>query len=135
MTQELLHCPFCGHEATGTSSNGIDSIFVFCEQCGCDGPTGKDDLEAVKAWNRRATGNQVVQGWKSIETAPRDGSQVLVFCDASDIPISGGYWYKKEKCWICGGYMRKQFPPTHWMPLPPAPGQQNEDGYETKYYY
>jgi hypothetical protein len=68
--------------------------------------------------------------WMPIESAPKDGSQVLLFCNESDIPITGGYWYGKKQSWICGGYMRSQFPPTHWQPLPPLPiaADENQGG-------
>ena len=59
--------------------------------------------------------------WQPIESAPTDGRSVLVFCPrASD----HGYerirltWRKDEK-WQ--GANNTSWPPTHWMPLPPAP--------------
>ena len=60
-------------------------------------------------------------GWRGIESAPTDGRSVLVFCPcASD----HGYerirltWQKDGK-WQ--GANNTSWPPTHWMPLPPAP--------------
>lgn len=59
--------------------------------------------------------------WQPIESAPTDGRSVLVFCPrASD----HGYerirltWQKDGK-WQ--GANNTSWPPTHWMPLPPAP--------------
>lgn len=61
-------------------------------------------------------------GWQQIETAPKNGTGVLVYCPKSlTVPVTGGYWDAECKCWIAGGYMQKALPPTHWMPLPAAP--------------
>jgi len=62
--------------------------------------------------------------WQPIETAPKDGTHVLLYVDkGAAVNITGGFWDNHPKCgcWIAGGYTRKQFPPTHWMPLPEAP--------------
>jgi hypothetical protein len=60
------------------------------------------------------------EGWQPIETAPKDGTPVLLahgkahrhvsFCTFSD-----GCWYQ---CWD-GEVISRNI--THWMPLPPAP--------------
>lgn len=61
--------------------------------------------------------------WQPIETAPKDGSGMLLYCPLLRVPITGGYWddHPKCRCWIAGGYMQKGSPPIHWMPLPPPP--------------
>lgn len=57
--------------------------------------------------------------WQPIETAPRDGSDVLI----------GGYypngvwfvsmgWFSEDRGYWSG---HKIDPPTHWMPLPQPP--------------
>lgn len=55
--------------------------------------------------------------WQPIETAPKDGSTVLVFI-SKRIDI-GTFWPNLNK-WICNSTVGP-FPPTHWMPLPPGP--------------
>ena len=79
----------------------------------------------------KQAGDVQVPGWLPIESAPKDGTGVLVYCPKSlTVPVTGGYWedHPECKCWIAGGYMQKVFPPTHWIPLPAAPstkeGQQ-----------
>jgi len=65
--------------------------------------------------------------WKSIETAPKDGTAVLVAVD-------GGYvvaeWVRHRAYNRCWAWMAKPWPtcdfllaiePTHWMPLPGLP--------------
>ena len=66
--------------------------------------------------------------WQPIETAPKDGTRVLVFC----------HWGVDIAQWNQDSYIRKpkpywsyrrssskgadrRFPPTHWMPLPEPP--------------
>jgi len=74
----------------------------------------------------RAQPAQEPVGWQSIETAPKDGTGVLVYCQKSlTVTVTGGYWddHPQCRCWIAGGYMQKVFPPTHWMPLPPSPDE------------
>lgn len=76
-----------------------------------------------------------VDAWRSIETAPKDGTTVDLWAT--------GYGRKSDMCWTSitypGGmldavgwtdnfygygrlYDQKQF--THWMPLPPSPSPQ-----------
>ena len=87
--------------------------------------------------------------WKPIETAPKDGTDVLL---ASAGRVTVGQWhdeswptaaeyhattgeylgqYETGECvpasWMSwdGGFAEAD-PPTHWMPLPPPPGDANE---------
>lgn len=59
-------------------------------------------------------------GWRPIESAPKDGSSVLLFvpsyqCVGSWLnTIEGGEW--------CSGEWDVE--PTHWMPLPSPPPQE-----------
>ena len=57
--------------------------------------------------------------WQPIETAPADGSAVLLFHPAWDT-IQVGMRYPETMRWQqpCGDLLRK---PTHWMALPPTP--------------
>ena len=75
-------------------------------------------------------------GWRSIESAPKDGTSVLLFGDGE---VSVAFWEVKMGIgeWRCIGYGilgcednvgpycvpdRLLHPnPTHWMPLPDAP--------------
>lgn len=61
--------------------------------------------------------------WRPIETAPKDGSYVLLFIEKTTAQVFSGRWdnHPDCKCWVAGGYMRRQTKPTHWMPLPETP--------------
>lgn len=65
------------------------------------------------------------QGWQPIETAPKDGTPVLVHA-----PGGCTQWKLHTTLWICrwdgrwveaGGEEYTTCEPTHWMPLPPPP--------------
>lgn len=78
---------------------------------------------------------QIPDGWKPIETVPKDGTQVIIKCSGGrvatafydDKPFVGEGWHVVVP--FLGGfgsgtdtfiYFQEDMP-THWMPLPPAP--------------
>ncbi len=70
--------------------------------------------------------------WMPIETAPKDGNPVLLYLPAPWGRIEIAYWFAHWENWQCLGdkpnTVRDEYCgigselPTHWMPLPPAPG-------------
>lgn len=56
--------------------------------------------------------------WQPIETAPKDGTEILVFDDGAYIVTP---WIEgdDQSGWWDNGFMDP--PPTHWMPLPAPP--------------
>lgn len=83
--------------------------------------------------------------WQPIETAPKDGSEILL---SNGREVAQGWWMHKESFTIehrdlDGRYLGQteddgytgwfdhnggmQPDPTHWMPLPPAPPQGEKD--------
>jgi hypothetical protein len=71
--------------------------------------------------------------WRAIESAPRDGTHVLLLVDEYSIE---GWWVVREdyygndrSAWQpatldwhgCGCCQGSEPEPTHWMPLPKAP--------------
>ena len=69
--------------------------------------------------------------WQPIETAPKDGREVLLFLGARWIRIEKARWFARWENWQLGDVFPESDDeycgigsevPTHWMPLPPAPG-------------
>lgn len=62
---------------------------------------------------------QVAQPWMPIETAPKDGTRVLLVIDHGEWgdKIWTGLW---ANGWMVS-YGKTSNPPTHWMPLPAEP--------------
>lgn len=61
--------------------------------------------------------------WRSIETAPRDGTRVLLGFAGRD-QLDGheiGSWDADKACWYDGVEERYKLYPTHWLPLPEPP--------------
>lgn len=70
-------------------------------------------------------------GWQPIETAPKDGTNILLFNDKGNMATA--LWQgtgPMEGWWLRGGNKPDYFfnghrSPTHWMPLPAAPQGDN----------
>jgi Protein of unknown function (DUF551) len=65
--------------------------------------------------------------WQPIETAPKDGTEVLMYCPG-DIPavVCGAYvddpeipYWRYSESLVADVVAEAN--PTHWMPLPPPP--------------
>jgi hypothetical protein len=76
-------------------------------------------------------GYRIVPGWQPIETAPKDGEWIIVYdanYDHSSSSYLIAYWHKPLKVWAGKPNSKGRFPlwenATHWMPLPPAPGDE-----------
>ena len=61
---------------------------------------------------------QAVPAWLPIESAPKDGSEILVGSLDGSITVAHKGAHDKEFC-SDGGYIASWA--THWMPLPAAP--------------
>ena len=78
------------------------------------------DLAADFARHRRAP------AWEGIESAPRDGTPLLLACATwphstvlgKPVPIKVGGWDTEGRQWDIFG---ASWIPTHWQPLPAAP--------------
>lgn len=69
-----------------------------------------------------------MNGWKPIETAPRNGMRVLLYWrTCHGMSFTGRYTYDEKtdrEGWRCDGDQvipRNQDDCTHWMPLPEPP--------------
>jgi hypothetical protein len=105
---------------------------------GCEGRnwtcTCGDDETAMNLIAQMAACIREMVEWRPIETAPRDGTRVLLFSVPNEVPslrphIADGYWKASTGLmapglWMLGQSVGPSFCPTHWLPLPPAPGAQ-----------
>ena len=149
-----------------TTGNFEIGYKTFCPSEQCDlyaYATGNTEAEAIAAWNRRATppalhAAPVAEGWRSMDSAPKDGTVVLLYCPQGDgnpgstQRITAGSWASYEggttehrdmdgrwtgqddsegwEGWetLDGGFSEDTMMPTRWMPLPPAPGATPQAG-------
>lgn len=69
--------------------------------------------------------------WQSIETAPKDGTSILLYCPEDDV-VDIGFWNPRGDSWVEGKLVNTGswtsrigwFQPdevSHWMPLPKKP--------------
>jgi len=90
--------------------------------------------------------NRELGAWRPIETAPKDGTEVLLLLDCAGVDVVHVAWYRNSEEWessgqFCGGwdsleewegwwsYTRNSVGQeklgldkiTHWMPNPPRP--------------
>lgn len=78
--------------------------------------------------------------WLPIESAPKDGTKVLLYCP--HIGVVRGSWQfnkyakKPRPYWsndweaVAGAIATRADQPTHWMPLPPPPQDETDDRWE-----
>jgi len=75
--------------------------------------------------------------WQPIETAPKDGTNVLLAWPYISRCAIMGYYHPECRQWLEAGAgwtgYSSHYPPTHWMPLPalPAPTQEATNGQST----
>lgn len=92
-------------------------------------------LDAQQAQIREQA-EALAQRWQPIETAPKDGTVVMLYREMPPWRVRGfGYYWKQSEVlhgWVARGFDEPPgelglAAPTHWQPLPPAP---REDGRE-----
>ncbi len=61
--------------------------------------------------------------WQPIETAPKDGSSILLGASGSEEIVVGHWEADMNMGWVCShtDYFDLHIKPTDWMPLPPPP--------------
>lgn len=79
-------------------------------------------LQAGRAIERAAIEAYQRQQWRPIETAPKDGTRIIVYR-----ALEPGYEHELIgfDMWRNGNWYRSRraMRPTHWQPLPPPPEQ------------
>ena len=63
-----------------------------------------------------STGRRKVSDWQPIETAPKDGTRLLLATPTGK--VADGMWSTRYEVWSWPYVMAE---PTHWMPAPPIP--------------
>lgn len=76
--------------------------------------------------------------WRPIRTAPKDGRWIIIYSTDLELPVSIGAYYREEERdergrFIGGGWTGADIDglpsgylnPTHWMPLPDPPSEEN----------
>lgn len=105
MDIELKACPFCGEGAFMAQ----EGTHAQCLTPGCCvGPVG-----GIDSWNTRAP------QWQPIESAPKDGTKILVWNGYPSVAFWGPY-----STWDDGDWHDDIDGVTHWMPIldpPEAP--------------
>jgi hypothetical protein len=133
VVREACQCPKCGrmHRHLGNPPASLRS------------PAGKADqtdywrmLESEVTrlrFENSQLANQVegCATWQPIETAPKDGREVLLWLGAPWSKPEKARWYEPWSNWMCGAVpfdpAREEYHgigaalPTHWMPLPSSP--------------
>jgi hypothetical protein len=137
---EFTSPTWCGGSLSADREEDPDGEYVKLE----------DVQAAIAAWNRRAAAPVEVpvpaqagmHGWISVEDRMPEGGDDVVSClvvhsavDGPDVRIdcwADGGWYQHnenlEHFEVVGGCCpsSRPKPPTHWMPLPPPPEQEQK---------
>ena len=76
----------------------------------------------------KAAAQRLVDGWLPIDSAPKDGSEILLLSKPSvDLPAdyAVAYWCNEDGEWYWNKPKRFILP-THWQPLPTPPTTSEE---------
>jgi len=66
--------------------------------------------------------------WKPISSAPRDGTDILIYDAGTGSYEVSSYWTDTPRYWDGNwGDGEYEHTPTHWMPLPEPP-KETDDG-------
>jgi hypothetical protein len=117
-------CPVCDSSGFNGNGSGYDAV---CDNCG-----GTRYLPASRA-ALIGTGD----GWREIESAPKDGSEIVLY-----FPLEGlsenhphiliCYWSDHQQTWIWQGRAVRSYSlpyqPTFWRPLPSPPSGRDTNG-------
>jgi hypothetical protein len=102
---------------TPTNQRAVDEL----ARQHCDVTTDKNGRESFEFDNHGLSAfaeSLRTPGWRPISEAPRDGSQFLGWFEGSTVQI---WWMGQGGLWGNDFWEGKE--PTHFMPLPPPPGE------------
>jgi hypothetical protein len=113
----------------------IEAIGEWSRPTGMNGMRSMPDTHPLNVAARKARtalsgspapSTEGLREWQPIETAPRDGTEILTFSDRIGLGNMVLYWadgYWREKANGLG----LKYEPTHWQPLPPSPEILKDD--------
>lgn len=127
---------YCAEDRPTIKGNGFDGLEI-----GEDRKEAKEFIQFVNILIER-----IQDVWQSIGTAPKDGTEVILFCPNIKYPLTHPWGYEieigswrvddgcsgdKEPLWLDNsyndfstGYASNPLEPTHWMPLPAPPNEK-----------
>lgn len=124
MNDETLDfCPFCGGNPEIISLSKTPPYgrtFVLCPSCGSTGPAARRDV-AIQAWNKRPERDALRESWRPMDTAPRDGSEILIYDPREGYGVNQAKWDEWAAAWVEVIEEHGRFEPSRWMPLPAPP--------------
>lgn len=89
----------------------------------------RDKMDAAGAWHEPRLASQADQGWRTIDSAPKDGTAILGLITGSDLPHTIRFVRQKWLiAWDAYDLSAECDAPTHWMPLlatHPQPSQKD----------
>lgn len=92
-------------------------------------------LAAMRTVSRLRGEGEIPEGWRPIESAPKDGDVLLCGPRNGKIVVKSGRWdaqrynEKPRPYWAIYGWPTtwcREFEPEFWMPLPPPPSQKEQ---------
>ncbi len=84
---------------------------------------GYDHVRFVQAFAAHRIAH--TQAWQPIDTAPKDGTEVLVYIRRKVIRL-GWYFAPSSRTFGWRDENSRKISPTHWMPLPSPPETPND---------
>jgi NTP pyrophosphatase (non-canonical NTP hydrolase) len=107
---------------------GTDTVMIGASPCDCQGCRAAAEIDRLRSTSQAGG---VPAGWLDIDTAPKDGTWVLLWAPDYAPRPSLGCWSPTVCAWEADTGMMEDGPawsseecngPTHWHPLPSEPG-------------
>ncbi|WP_394659938.1 hypothetical protein [uncultured Novosphingobium sp.] len=143
---ETVECPLCQEgeveasdycnidgRALGVQFYGIGKEFGAHERLWSETLAALPDLLTTLETLTQENARLREAGWRDIESAPRDGTRIMLWLREPWACVEVARWYESWGIWLTDRYFPNETDdmggigadvPTHWMPLPPAPARK-----------